>query len=190
MKSAVRLWLKVAALTGLAAFAIWVNVRAADIEVFRETAAAAGYPGLFAASVVSGFNLVAPVPVAFFYPFLMESGFAPVPTLVTIAAGMTGGDFLGYLVGSTTRDVAGQLVRAKVRLEELLGALRSRHRVLPYGLLFLYAAFAPLPNELVVIPLAFARYSLPGVMVTILLGNAIFTSVMAFGVAWLLGTGG
>ncbi len=70
--SAVPLWLKVTALIGLVAFAVWVNVRAADMEVFRETAAAAGYPGLFAASVVSGFNLVAPIPVALFHPFLMS----------------------------------------------------------------------------------------------------------------------
>ena len=189
-RSAVPLWLKVAALVGLVAFAIWVNVWAAEMEALRETAAAAGYAGLFAASVVSGFNLVAPIPIAVFYPFLMESGFAPIPTLITIAVGMTGGDFLGYVVGNTTRDMAGhRLVRVKVRLERLLGALRSRHRLLPYGLLFLYAAFAPIPNELVVIPLAFMRYSLPGVMITVLCGNAIFNSLTAFGVSWIFGAG-
>ncbi len=104
---------------------------------------------------------------------------------------MTGGDFLGYVVGNTTRGVAGhRLARVKVRLEKPLGALRSRHRVLPYGLLFLYAAFAPVPDELVVIPLAFERYSLPGVMVAVLLGNVIFTSLTAFGVAWVLAARG
>lgn len=190
-KGAVPLWLKVAALVGLVAFTVWVNVWAAGNEVLTEAAAAAGYGGLFAVSVVSGFNLIAPIPVAVFYPFFMESGFAPVPTLITIAVGMTGGDLLGYLVGNTTRDVAGErLARVEVRLERLLGRLRARHRVLPYGLLFLYAAFAPIPNELVVIPLAFMRYSLPGVMITVLTGNVIFTSLTAFGVSWIFGAGG
>ena len=192
---AVPLWVKVAALIGLVAFAAWVNVRAAEMEAFREMAAAAGYPGLFAASVVSGFNLVAPIPVAIFYPALIESGFAPLPTVLTIAAGMTGGDLLGYMVGNTTRDVAGpRLARVRAVLDRMLGALRSRHRLLPYGLLFLYAAFVPLPNELVVIPLAFMRYSLPGVMIAVLCGNIIFTPLVAFltalGVSWIVGVGG
>lgn len=189
------LWVKVAALAGLVAFAAWVNVRAAEMEAFREMAAAAGYAGLFAASVVSGFNLVAPIPVALFYPALIESGFTPLPTVLTIAAGMTGGDLLGYMVGNTTRDVAGpRLARVRVVLERMLGALRSRHRLLPYGLLFLYAAFVPLPNELVVIPLAFMRYSLPGVMIAVLCGNIVFTPLVAFlaalGVSWIFGVGG
>ena len=118
----------------------------------------------------------------------MESGFAPFATLVTIAAGMTGGDFLGYMLGmppATSPGIAWGDVR--VRLERLLGAVRSRHRMLPYGLLFLYAAFAPIPNELVVIPLAFMRYSLPGVMTTVLCGNVIFNSLVASGVTWVLG---
>lgn len=186
--TAAPLWAKVLALAALVAFTVWANVRAADFEAVRETVAGAGYTGLFLASVVSGFNLVAPIPVALFYPLLMESGFAPFATLVTIAAGMTGGDFLGYLVGNATRDLAGhRLGGVRVRLERLLGAVRSRHRMLPYGLLFLYAAFAPIPNELVVIPLAFLRYSLPGVMITVLCGNVIFNSLVASGVTWVLG---
>ena len=182
------LWVKVLAVAALAAFAVWVNVSAAQIAGVREAAAAAGYWGLFGVSVVSGFNLVAPVPVALFYPFLIETGFAPLPTLLTIAAGMTGGDFLGYMVGNAARDALGhRLRRVRARLEVWLNALRVRHRLLPYGILFLYAAFAPIPNELVVIPMAFMRCSLAGVMTAVLLGNVIFNSLMASGVTWFVG---
>ncbi len=182
------LWVKILAVAALAAFAVWVNLYAVQIAGVREAAAAAGYRGLFAVSVVSGFNLLAPVPVAFFYPFLMESGFEPLPTLLTIAVGMTGGDFLGFLVGNVTRDMVGdRLRRLRAFLEALLEALRARHRLLPYGLLFLYAAFAPIPNELVVIPMAFMRCSLAGVMTAVLCGNVIFNSLMASGVSWLVG---
>lgn len=182
------LWVKIFAVAALAAFAVWVNVSAVQIAGVREAAAAAGYWGLLAVSVVSGFNLVAPVPVAFFYPFLIESGFAPLPTLVTIAAGMTGGDLLGYLIGNATRDALGhRLRRFRAWLERLLDALRARHRLLPYGILFLYAAFAPVPNELVVIPMAFMRCSLAGVMTAVLCGNVIFNSLLASGVSWLVG---
>ena len=181
------LWVKILAVAALVAFAVWVNVHAVEIAGVREAAAAAGYWGLFAASVISGFNLLAPVPVALFYPFLIESGFAPLPTLVTIAVGMTGGDFLGYLVGNATRDMLGyRLRRLRARLERMLDALRARHRLLPYGLLFLYAAFAPIPNELVVIPMAFMRCSLAGVMTAVLCGNVIFNSLMASGASWFV----
>lgn len=184
----VPLWAKLLALATLVAFAAWVNVRASDFETVTAAVAGAGYTGLFLASVVSGFNVVAPIPVAVFHPFLIDAGFAPFPALLTIAAGMTGGDFLGYLVGNATRDLAGhRLGRVRIRLERTFGALGSRHRLLPYGLLFLYAAFAPIPNELVVIPLAFMRYSLPGVMIAVLCGNVIFNTLVASGVTWVLG---
>ena len=178
---------KVLAIAALVAFTVWVNVRAGDIEGARNAAAAAGYPGLLLASVVSGFNLVWPVPISFFYPFFIESGFQPAPTLATIALGMTGGDLLGYLIGDATRHMADhRLAGFRARAE----ALHDRHRLLPLGLLFVYAAFVPLPNEILVIPMAFMRYSLVAVMTAVLLGNVIFNTMMAFGVALIFGGGG
>ena len=184
---AVPVVLKILAVVALVVFTVWVNVRASEIEAVKDMVASAGYAGLLAASVISGFNLVAPVPVAVFYPFLIESGFDPVPTLATIAIGMTGGDFLGFLIGDTTRELAGhRLVRFRARTE----ARHARHRFLPLGFLFLYAAFVPFPNELVVIPMAFMRYSMARVMTAVLLGNVIFNTMVAFGVSWIFGVGG
>ena len=179
--------LKLFVIVALAAFMVWVNLRAGDIEAARDAAAAAGYPGLLVASAISGFNVVWPVPVALFYPFFIESGFEPVPTLATIALGMTGGDLLGYLIGNATREFGHhRLAGFRARAE----ALHARHRFLPLGLLFLYAGFVPLPNELLVIPMAFMRYSLLAVMTAVLCGNVIFNTMMAFGVSWIFGAGG
>ncbi len=178
---------KLIVIVALVGFMVWVNLRAGDMEAARAGAAAAGYPGLLLASVVSGFNVVWPVPVAVFYPFFIESGFEPVPTLATIALGMTGGDLLGYLVGNATRDLGHhRLAGFRARAE----ALHARHRFLPLGLLFLYAGFVPLPNELLVIPMAYMRYPLPAVMAAVLCGNLIFNTTVAFGVAWIFGVGG
>lgn len=179
--------IKLVVIVALAGFMAWVNLRAGEIEAATDAAAAAGYPGLLLASVVSGFNVVWPVPVAVFYPFFIEAGFEPVPTLATIALGMTGGDLVGYLIGNATRDLAHRrLAGFRARAE----ALHARHRFLPPGLLFLYAAFVPLPNELLVIPMAFMRYSLPAVMTAVLFGNVIFNTGVAFGMAWIFGVGG
>lgn len=178
---------KATAAAALIAFAVWANLQAAEHDAVREAAAAAGYPGLLAASVVSGFNLIAPVPVAAFYPFLLEAGFQPLPTLATIALGMTGGDFLGYMVGDASRALSGdRLAGFRARVDRL----HRRHPVLPLAVLFLYAAFAPVPNELLVVPLAFMRYPLAGVMLAVFAGNLIFNSWLALGAAWLFGAGG
>lgn len=182
----VPVWVKFFLIAALAGVVVWVNLRAGELAGLREVAGAAGYWGLLGASVVSGFNLVAPVPVVVFYPFLMESGFTPVPTLATIALGMSLGDFLGYLIGDATRELANdRLAGFRARAE----ALHARHRFLPLGLMFLYAAFVPLPNELLVIPMAFMRYSLIGVMTAVLCGNVVFNTMVAFGVSWVLGPG-
>ncbi|MGI9625865.1 MAG: hypothetical protein ACR2QM_03440 [Longimicrobiales bacterium] len=167
--------------------AIWANLRAGELEAIRDTVARLGYPGLFGASVISGFNLVFPIPVVAFFPFLMESGFSPVPSLVTIAAGMTGGDFVGYLIGDASKDLVGdRMAGLRGRIERL----HARHPVLPLCVMFLYAAFAPIPNELLVIPLAFMGYPLLAVMGAVLVGNVVFNTLAAYGVSFFfLGVG-
>ncbi len=144
-RSRARVAFKVAAVFALAAFAVWVNLRASEIDAAREMAASAGYPGLLAVSVISGFNLIAPIPVAVFYPFLMESGFDPIPTLITIALGMTGGDFLGYLIGDSSRELVGdhRLAKFRTRVE----ALRDRHPFCPLGFCSCTLPWSPSPTK-------------------------------------------
>lgn len=174
-----RLTLKVTAILALISFAVWANLRAADIEGVRETVLALGYPGLLAASVLSGFNLIVPVPVVAFFPFLLESGFEAAPALATIALGMTAGDLLGYLIGDASRDLVGdRLAGLRARVERM----HRRHPVLPLVVLLLYAAFVPIPNEVLVIPLAFMGYPLAAVMAAVFCGNVVFNTLLAYGV--------
>lgn len=178
-----RRWLgltaKVSAIVVLISFAVWANLRAAEIDGVRETVVALGYPGLLAASVLSGFNLLVPIPVVAFFPFLLESGFEAAPALATIALGMTTGDLLGYLIGDASRDLVGDRVAGlRARVERM----HQRHPVLPLVVLFLYAAFAPIPNELLVIPLAFMGYPLVAVLAAVFCGNIVFNTLLAYGV--------
>lgn len=163
----------------LLAVIVWANLYAAEHDLVREGARRFGYAGILAAAAVSGFNLVVPIPVIAFFPFFMDVGFTPVLTVAVIAAGMTLGDLLGYLVGHTARQVMAPRSRGLVgRLERL----RERQPVLPFVLMFLYAALVPLPNEVLVVPLAFLRYPLMGIFVAVLAGNLIFNSLVALGV--------
>lgn len=170
--------LRLLAITGVVLLVIWTNLYATDHDLVREATQRFGYPGIFLASVISGFNLIVPIPVIAFFPFFMEVGFAAVPTVAVIAAGMTTGDLLGYLLGRAARDMVepreGGIVR---RLE----SLRDRHPRMPLVIMFLYAAFAPLPNEILVLPMAFLRYPVAGIFTAVLAGNIIFNGLLAFG---------
>lgn len=180
-------WAKAAGVLGLAAFAAWANVYGPEHESVREMVASGGYAALLGASVLSGFNLVAPVPVVWFYPLLMEAGLEPVPTLATIALGMTGGDLLGYAAGAVSRDVfKARMIGFHRRVERL----RARHPLLPLALVFAYAGFVPAPNELIVVPLAYFRYPALGIMTAVFFGNVVFNTWMAIGVGQLFGAGG
>ena len=48
----------------------------------------------------------------------------------------------------------------------------------------------PLPNEILVIPMAFMRYSMAAVMTAVLFGNVIFNTLMALGVSLIFGVVG
>jgi membrane protein YqaA with SNARE-associated domain len=181
---AVRLGLRLAAVAAILALALWANLYAADHDLVREATRRYGYAGILAAAAVSGFNLVVPVPIIAFFPFFMEAGLAPVPTVLVIAAGMTAGDLVGYLVGRTAREAVRPREGGMVRRLE---ALRDRHPRLPVLVMFLYAAFAPAPNEIVVIPLAFLRYPVAGIFAAVLAGNLIFNALVAAGVIHIFG---
>ncbi|MFP4622861.1 MAG: hypothetical protein ACOCVZ_00075 [Gemmatimonadota bacterium] len=164
---------------GVLGLAVWANLHAADHDLVREATRRFGYPGILLAAGISGFNLVVPIPVIAFYPFFLDVGLQPVPTVLVIALGMTLGDLLGYLLGRAAR---GMVRPREDGVIQRLEALRERHPYLPLAVMFLYAAFAPAPNELLVLPLAFLRYPVAGIFGAVLVGNLIFNGLVAFGV--------
>lgn len=158
---------------------VWANLYAFQHDLVREATRDLGYPGVFLAAAISGFNLVVPIPVVAFFPFFMEVGLDPVPTVMVIALGMTTGDLVGYLLGRTARGVVRPREGGTIRKLE---SLRERHPRLPLLLMFIYAAVAPAPNELLVMPLAFLRYPVVGIFAAVLAGNLIFNGLVALGV--------
>lgn len=174
-----RLALQLALLAAVIAAAVWANIYAADHDLVREATQRFGYPGILVVAAISGFNLVVPIPVVAFFPFFLDVGLDPLGTVVTIAVGMTIGDLVGYLLGRTARTVVHPAEQGLVRRLE---QLRDRHPRLPFLVMFLYAALAPLPNEIVVIPLAFLRYPVAWLLAAVFAGNLIFNGLAALGV--------
>ena len=167
---------KVAAVALAIAVIVWANQVAVENEQLLDAIARFGYVGLFIVAAISGFNIIIPIPAISLFPLLMEAGFHPVATVLVIGAGMTVGDMVGFLLGRLGR----KMVERGTWLRRLEG-IRERHRHAPYVLLFFYAAFAPVPNELIVIPMALIGCTWYGVLAAALAGNLIFNSLAAAG---------
>ena len=137
-----------------------------------------GYAGVFLAAIISGINLVVPVPIVSFMPLFLEAGLDFWLTVAFISAGMTVGDTVGYFLGWFGRDIPSPGLR---RIVERLTSYRERHYWLPLSILFIFASAAPFPNEVLVLPLALMGYRLIALLPFMLAGNFIFNTWAAAG---------
>lgn len=170
--------LKVLFTAGVIVFAVWLSLVVRENDVVQDLVRDFGYLGLFVASVISGFNLIAPIPIVSFTPLFVGSGLTLVSTVAVISLGLTAGDALGFAIGYLGREIKNPAVAERVaRLE----AARERSSYLPLLMLFFYAALAPLPNEILVIPMALAGYRFTQIIPITLAGNFVFNMLVANG---------
>ncbi len=161
-------------------FAVYVNVYTPGEEFIRQYAASWGYPALFALAALSGFNLLFPIPLISFYPFLLEVGFDPLLIIVVISLGMVFGDLVGYILGAQSRNLVTD--EKKHPFITKLETWMNKGTGYPPFIMFIYAAVVPMPNELLVIPMAFLRVPWWQIGIAIFFGNIIFNTLGAFGV--------
>jgi membrane protein YqaA with SNARE-associated domain len=137
-----------------------------------------GYIGVAFASALSGFNLAVPIPIITFYPSMLEAGLHPTFTILLISLGMTAGDAVGCTIG-----VYGRRAFELPRNAFTAWIDRTRHSRpwLLWVVLALYAAFVPLPNEVIVMPLAFFGFRPAGIVASVLAGNLVFNWLAAHG---------
>ena len=138
-----------------------------------------GYAGVFVLGVISGFNLLFPVPLIAFYPYFLTIGLVPFALIITISAGMVFGDLLGYVIGYSTRNLISE--KAPHPYIKKLESWAARGPIHAMALMFLYAAFVPAPNELLVIPMAFLRVRWWIIGTSVFFGNIIFNTLGALG---------
>ena len=163
--------LKITALIVIVGIAFYFSKVAQSNESVQDIVLNYGYLGIFLVSIISGFNLIVPIPVISFLPLFLESGLSFWITIFIISFGLSIGDALGYVVGRVGREVAS--TRSKKILEKLEKIKAKSHNT-PLVILFFYAFLVPLPNELIVIPLSFAGYKLKTIFPIVFIGNILF----------------
>jgi membrane protein YqaA with SNARE-associated domain len=172
--------LKLAAFIVVVGIAFWLTYIAQENTIFRTLVSDYGYVGIFIVSLISGFNLILPIPAVSFLPLYLEAGLNIWITLGIITLGMTAADSFAYIIGRFGKEIATEM--HENRIFKKLDRWKQQHTYLPIVILFIYASLAPLPNELLVIPIGFIGYAYKKVLPALLLGNIIFNILTAFGV--------
>jgi membrane protein YqaA with SNARE-associated domain len=159
--------------------AFWASGVVKDSDFVTDLVRKFGYGGIFLVAVVSGFNLAIPIPAISFLPVFLASGLNALAVVVVMAAGMTLADFIGYLLGKTSRHIVLSAFERKVVSK--FDRFREKLNWSPALVLFLFASFVPIPNEIILIPMAFLGYRLTYMLLPVFLGNIIFNSIYAIG---------
>ena len=172
--------LKLAGIAFILSLAFWLALTISSSSIIGDIVFEYGYVGIFIVSVISGFNVVVPVPVVSFVPLFLEVGLNFWIVIATMVAGLTLADLLGYVIGRSGRELAFSSHHKKIF--KRLDNMKSKHYFAPIIALFFYASLVPFPNEILVIPLGFLGYRFIHVFVPLFLGNIIFTIFTSFGV--------
>ena len=159
--------------------ALEASLMVKDSELVSEIIRKFGYVGIFLVAVVSGFNLVVPIPTVSFFPAFLASGLNAFTLIIVISAGMALADFIGFLLGKTGRHIALSTLERKVmnKFERVKEKLNWSSALA----LFLFSSLVPLPNEIVVVPMGFLGYRPVSVLLPVFFGNIVFNSIYATG---------
>lgn len=158
---------------------IWVASSMSDTETVMNFVRQWGYLGLGILSIISGFNLVAPIPAVAFIPVIVAAGLNFWVALALVTVGMTIGDAVGIFLGKTGRSIMDEWV--SITFINKLERFIKRFKIGPYAGTFLYSAFIPLPNELLIVPLSFLKVNAYKLLLAAFLGNIVFNTLIAWG---------
>ena len=164
--------------------AFWVSGVVKDGDFVTGLIRKFGYGGIFLIAVVSGFNLAVPIPAISFFPVFLASGLNALAVVVVMAVGMTFSDFIGYLLGKTGRHIVLSAFERKV--VNKFDRFREKLNWSPALALFLFVSFVPIPNEIILIPMAFLGYRFIYILLPVFFGNIIFNSIYAIGTVNIL----
>ena len=174
MKIKKRFWkpfFEILFLLAVVAFAIYLASLAQESGFVKKFILDYGYVGISLLSIISGLNIIVPIPIIAFFPLFIAAGLNQWLVILIVVIGITIADGISYIVGDIGRNVISERVKKKMKHLE---RLRDQYYWLPLVVLFLFASFVPFPNEVLVIPMAFLGYRLIHMLPLLLVGNAVF----------------
>lgn len=139
-----------------------------------------GYAGIVVVAIISGLNILVPVPAAAFVPIFTAAGLYLPFIIIALVIGTTIADAVGYYFGRWSREfVEDHYPRTFLHIKSLHA--RRQSWVLPT--VFLYAALMPFPNEAIIIPLALLGFHFRSFIIPLVLGTIVNQTALALGAA-------
>ncbi len=173
-------------LTAVATAALLLAEYTLSNPAFQQFIASFGYIGITVFATIAGLNVLVPIPAATFTPVFTAAGLILPGIILALTLGTLLADFIGYVFGRVSRATVEAKYPSLITKLEHIHATR-RAWILPVA--FLYAAFVPIPNEALVIPLALLGVSWRSLFLPLLLGNLINQAIYAYGfqnIFWLV----
>ena len=148
-------------------------------EIVERLGVRNGYTLAFVAAFLAGISTFTSAPYALVVITLGAGGFSPFFIGLVSALGLFLGDSTSYFLGYYGHHVVPNGLQEE--LQKVHRWLMARKRVWTIPVfIFLYGAFFPFSNDLVVISFGLARYPFWRVMAPLALGSVIFNMILAY----------
>ncbi len=137
-----------------------------------------GYLGVLIISFITGLSFISPVPAATFTPIFTAAGIPLFVAIILAVIGTTAANFVSYYIGRLGHEFTNTnypKLQAKI-----VDIYTKRKDLLPY-LVFGFAAFIPLPDEIYLIPLGIIGVKIRDFILPLFLGTIFFQTATAFG---------
>lgn len=165
-------------LTGVATLALLAAEAIINNPALQALVLSFGYLGIVGVAMVAGLNVIVPIPAATLTPIFTAGGLALPGIILALTIGTLLADFIGFAFGKLSRATVETKYPTLVRRLE---ALYETRRTWLIPVVFLYAAFVPIPNEALIIPLAFLGVRWYRLVIPLFIGNLINQALYAYG---------
>src|SRR5690606_23676755 len=122
-------WLQLAVVIALIILGMILARTITDNDAVRSAIVQYGYVGIFLLSVISGFNLIVPIPAVAFMPVYIAAGLSFWPIIFIMSAGMCTADMLAFAAGRAGRQV--MTTGKGARIKTILENIRKRNELFP-----------------------------------------------------------
>lgn len=139
-----------------------------------------GYIVSFVTAFLGGLSIFTSVPYTFVVITLAVGGLNPILLGLSAGAGLILGDITLYLIGYHGRRVFSERVQVAFFDPFRMWLFKRNHRWAVPLAVFLYGAFIPFSNDIVVISFGLARYPFWKLMIPLGIGSVIFNTWVAF----------
>ena len=139
--------------------------------------------GILITGFIGGLNLIVPVPATAFIPVFAAAGFGLFIIIVMLVIGTTTADLVSFYIGTALRP---QAKRVDHRILRFLQKHCEKNPGKLQLIIFLYASFVPLPNEVLLLPLGALSVRLRSILLSFILGTSLHVSIVAIGLTSLL----